>query len=123
MKPMGLSRRLPFLVLILAIGLGAVLGDEDGTEEDGDNTEVTVDTCGRLNGRLVTFTTSSTSHPTARVYVNYEMEYSIEMEVLTRNEGSVDTNRIPLLSWSEYETTDGYDSPTGPVVKARKDSL
>lgn len=123
MNPTMLSGRLPFLAFILAMSLGAAFGDGDEAEEEGDKAEVTIDTCGRLSGRRVTFSTSNRHSHGRRGMEIYESEFSIDMEVLTRNGKVLDTSSTALLSWAATTYSDGTEPPTGPVVKAWKDSL
>jgi hypothetical protein len=117
-------RRLLFLAVFLALGLHPIHGEEgDESQEEGDKADVTVDTCGKLDGRPVVIRSSTTHQMFSRGNEGFETAFSIDLFILKKNGKKFDTTYENLLSWSSSSFGNGVDAPMAPDVKAQKNSL
>ncbi|GEM_PF-6816080 len=124
----SLSIRFVLLALTLAVFATNLFGDDDesaGSGEDGDKTTTTEDTCGKLAGNLVVFTTSvKYGGVFAKGYERWDNEYSLAMRTLTKGANGLDTFWLPLLSWTDF--THGWmveNQPMAPACRTDKNGL
>jgi hypothetical protein len=98
-----------------------ILSQEDESSED--TPEVTVDTCGKLNGNIITYTSSMEYNNHVKGYQSIDQSCSIDMMKIEQLKDYSDTSIIHLLSWKGYSWGIGPNAPYNISIEIQKNDF
>jgi len=93
-------------------------------EESFENTpEITIDTCGKLNGNIITYTSSMEYTNHIKGYQSIDQSCSIDMIKIEHFEDYSDTSFIHLLSWKGHSWGIGPNMPYNIIIEIKNNDL
>lgn len=98
-----------------------ILSQEDESSEN--TPEVTVDTCGKLNGNIITYTSSLEYANHVKGYQSIDQSCSIDMMKIEQLKDYSDTSFVHLLSWKGHSWGIGADAPYNISIELQKNDL
>ncbi|HEX3020487.1 MAG TPA: hypothetical protein VHP36_09295 [Chitinispirillaceae bacterium] len=98
-----------------------ILSQEDESSEN--TPEVTVDTCGKLQGNIITYTSSLEYATYVKGYQSIDQSCSIDMMKIEQLEDYSYTSIVNLLSWKGHSWGMGPDVPYNISVEIKKNDL
>lgn len=111
------------LLSLFALMLSPVIILSQEEESSEDTPEVSVDTCGKLNGNIITYTSSMEDTNYIKGFQSIGQSCSIDMIKIEHSEDGPDTSIINLLSWKGYSWGIWPGEPYSISIEIQKNDL